>query len=113
MQNSDDKFYCFHMDTYNNVYDLEIYHFFDVFQVIPFKLKSFNSHDWPKQNFFLQFLYNINQTSDENEENYNPGDYHLIWKQILQTDTKRTVWHTTRRIINEILRVKRLIRVCV
>ena len=38
VQNSDDKFYCFHMDTYNNVYDLEIYHFFDVFQVIPFKL---------------------------------------------------------------------------
>ena len=32
-------------NTYNNVYDLEIYHFFDVFQVIPFKLKSFNSHD--------------------------------------------------------------------
>ena len=48
------------MDTYNNVYDLEIYHFFDVFQVIPFKLKSFNSHDWPKQNFFLQFEYNLN-----------------------------------------------------
>ena len=67
------------MDTYNNVYDLEIYHFFDVFQVIPFKLKSFNSHDWPKQNFFLQFLYNIKQTSDENEEDYNSGDYHLIW----------------------------------
>ena len=43
------------MDTYNNVYDLEIYHFFDVFQVIPFKLKSFNSHDWPKQNFFYNF----------------------------------------------------------
>ena len=101
------------MDTHNNVYDLEIYHLFDVFQVIPFKLKSFNSHDWPKQNFFLQFLYNIKQTSDENEENYNPGDYHLIWKQILQTDTKRAVWHTARRGINEILRVKRLIRVCV
>ena len=30
-----------------------------------------NSHEWPKQNFSIQFHYNIKQTSDENEENIN------------------------------------------
>ena len=34
-------------------------------------LDSFNplSYEWPKQNFCLQFQYNITQTSDENKKN--------------------------------------------
>ena len=27
-----------------------------------------NSHEWPRQNFSLQYLYNIQQTSDENKD---------------------------------------------
>ena len=30
----------------------------------------FNSHKWPRQNFSLQYQYNIDQTSDENKEKY-------------------------------------------
>ena len=30
----------------------------------------FNSHEWPKQNFSLQYQYNINQISDENKGKY-------------------------------------------
>ena len=33
----------------------------------------FNSHKWPRQNFSLQYQYNINQISDENKENINLG----------------------------------------
>ena len=33
-------------------------------------LKPSNSHEWPKQNFSLQYQYNIKQTSDENEKIY-------------------------------------------
>ena len=33
-----------------------------------------NSHEWPRQNFSLQYWYNVNQTSDENKENYQFGD---------------------------------------
>ena len=36
--------------------------------------KPFNSHEWPRQNFSLQYLYNINQISDENKEKYQFGD---------------------------------------
>ena len=35
----------------------------------------FNSHEWPRQNFSLQYKYNIMQTSDENKYKYQPGDY--------------------------------------
>ena len=35
---------------------------------------SFNSHEWPRQNFSLQYQYNVNQTSDENKEKYQFGD---------------------------------------
>ena len=34
-----------------------------------------NSHDWPRQNFSLQYPYNIKQKSDENKEKYKLGDY--------------------------------------
>ena len=38
----------------------------------------FNSHEWPRQNFSLQYQYNIKQASDENKEKYQSGDYELI-----------------------------------
>ena len=68
----------------------------------------FNSHEWPRQNFSLQYQYNIDQTSDENKENYQLGDYKLIQYQILQTNITRTTWQTVRRITDEILGVKGL-----
>ena len=71
-----------------------------------FQLILINSHEWPKQNFSLQYQYNIKQTSDENIEKYQLGDYKLIQYQILQTDIMWTVWQTVRRITNEILGVK-------
>ena len=36
--------------------------------------------------------YNIKQTSDENKEKYQLGDYKLIQYIILQTNITRTVW---------------------
>ena len=39
---------------------------------------NFNSHEWPGQNFSLQYQYNINQISDENIEKYQFGDNELI-----------------------------------
>ena len=56
--------------------------------------------------------YNINtkikQTSNENKEKYQSGDYKLIQYQILQINITRTVWQTVKRITNEILGVKGL-----
>ena len=49
---------------------------------------------------------NIKQTSDENKEKYQLGDYRLIQYQILQTNITRTVWQTVRRITNKILGVQ-------
>ena len=49
-----------------------------------------------------------NQTSDENKEKSYLGDYRLIQYQILQTNIRRTIWQTVRRINNEILGVKGL-----
>ena len=34
------------------------------------KVLTPNSHEWPRQNFLLQYQYNINQISDENKEKY-------------------------------------------
>ena len=50
------------------------------------------NHEWPRQNFSLQYQYNIKQTSDEIKEKYQLGDYKLIQYQILQTNIIRTVW---------------------
>ena len=50
------------------------------------------------------------QASDENKEKYQLEDYKLIEYQILQTNMTRTVWQTVRRITNEILGVKGLLR---
>ena len=38
----------------------------------------FHSHEWPRQNFPLQYQYNINQLSDENKEKYQFGNNYLI-----------------------------------
>ena len=54
----------------------------------------------------IQYKYNIRQTSDENKEKYQLGDYKLIQYQILQTNITRTVWQIVRRITDEILGIK-------
>ena len=53
--------------------------------------QPFHSHEWPRQNFFLQYQHNIKQTSDEMK-----GKYELIQYQILLTNNKScmTVTHT-------------------
>ena len=82
--------------AFYNFFDLR----YDLFQPC-------NSHEWPSQNFSLQYQYNVKQTSDEKEEKYQLGDYKFIQTQILQTNKNtlhitRTVWKTERRITNEI-----------
>ena len=82
---------------------------FTVFtQILMFNFNSL-SYEWPRQHFSLQYQYNIKQTSDENKEKYQSGDYKLIQYIILQTYITRTVWQTVRRITSEILGVKGLI----
>ena len=49
--------------------------------------------------------YNIKQTSDENKEKYQVGDYRFIQYQILQNYKIWTVRKTVRRITDEILQV--------
>ena len=44
----------------------------------PYYLSPFNSPEWPRQNFSLQFQYNVNQVSDENKEKYQFGDNEWI-----------------------------------
>ena len=61
--------------------------------------------------FCYNIKYNIKQTSDENKEKYQLGDYKLIQHQILWAPCNiiRIVLETVRRItnkINEILGVK-------
>ena len=64
------------------------------------------SHEWPRQNFSLQYQYIIKHTSDENKEKYQ-------WGWILHTNITRTVWQTVRRITSEILGVKGLTSNCI
>ena len=40
----------------------------------PYYLSPFNSHEWPRQNFSLQYQDNVNQVSDKNKEKYQFGD---------------------------------------
>ena len=61
------------------------------------------------QNRIYPYNINIKQTSDENKEKYQLGDYKLIQSQIIQTNITKTVWQTVSRITNDILRVKGLI----
>ena len=67
---------------------------------------TLNSHEWPRQNFSLQYQYNIRGTSDENKEKYQLRGYELIQCQILWTSTIRISWQKVWRITNEILWVK-------
>ena len=46
--------------------------------ILSTELKPFNSHERPRQNFSLQYQYNINQMSDENKEKYQYGNNWLI-----------------------------------
>ena len=38
-------------------------------------IQPFNSHVWPRQNFSLQYQYNINQTGYKNKEKYKFEDF--------------------------------------
>ena len=40
----------------------------------------------------------MKQTSDENVEKYQLGDFKLIQYQILQTNIRRTVWQTVKSL---------------
>ena len=59
-----------------------------------------------KTEILLTISIQYKQTSDENKEKYQLGDYKLIQYQILQTNITRTVWQIVRRITDEILGVK-------
>ena len=74
-----------------------------------FYAQILNSHEWPRQNFPLQYHYNIKQTGDENKEKYILGDHKLIQYWILRTNIIRIVWQTVRRITDEIFGVKGLL----
>ena len=65
----------------------------------------FNSHEWLRQNFSLQYQYFAKQTSNEYKENIKQGIFVLIQKKIFQTNIIRIVWQTVRRITYEILGV--------
>ena len=73
------------MDWFDYVWSCTYYKFFKIiFNFLPFHVEikilchlldlifasPFNSHEWPRQNFSLQYQYNINQISDENNEKY-------------------------------------------
>ena len=59
-----------------------------------------------KTEILLTISIQYKQTSNENKEKYQLGDYKLIQYQILQTNITRTVWQIVRRITDEILGVK-------
>ena len=46
-----------------------IYHFWELMD------QPFHSHKWSRQNFSLQYEYNIKQAGDENREEYQSWDY--------------------------------------
>ena len=49
---------------------------FSVFMVAQVEqAQPFDSNEWPRKNFFLQYQWNIMQTSNENMEKYQLGDY--------------------------------------
>ena len=50
------------------------------------------------QNRISPYNINIKQTSDENKEKYQLGDYKLIQSQIIPTNITKTVWQTERII---------------
>ena len=54
-----------------------------IFSSVFSNICTFDSHKWPRENFSLQYQYNIKQKKDEDEEKYKLGDYWLIQFQIL------------------------------
>ena len=68
-----------------------------------------NTHKWPGHNFSLQYQYNMQQTSDENKDKYQLGDYLLVQNQILRANITIIVKQAVMRIINEILGERGLI----
>ena len=42
-------------------------------------------HEWPRQNFSWQHQYNIKQTSDENKEKDQLGDYYRNFRSFTRT----------------------------
>ena len=44
----------------------------DLFSLF-FLVQPFNSHEWTRHNFSLQYQYKIKKTSDENQESINYG----------------------------------------
>ena len=65
---------------------------------------TFNYQEWQRQDFSLRYI--IKQTSDNNREKYQLGDYYyLIQYKILQTNI-RIVQQIVGRITYEILGVK-------
>ena len=66
----------------------------------------FNSHGWPRQNFSLHYLYNINQISDENKEKDQFDDNYLIQYLIFWTNITTIVWLTVRRTTKLIWELK-------
>ena len=75
------------------------------FWVLRNSAEPFTSHWWP----IYIHQYNIKQTSDENKEKYQVGDYRFIQYQILQNYKIWTVRKTVRRITDEILQVTGLV----
>ena len=55
------------------------------------KTYPFNSQEWSRQTFSLQYQYKIKQKSNENKEKYQSGDYQFIQYQILQVNIKELI----------------------
>ena len=73
--------------------------------ITKYKVNPSLTHAWPRQNFSLQYQYNIKGKSDERKvkNQFFLWDYQLIQYQIIQSNIMRIVWPTVRRITNEIL----------
>ena len=69
-----------------------------------------NTHKWPGYNFYLQYQYDIQPTSDENKDKYQVRDYLLVQNQILRANITIIVKQAVRRITNEILGERGLIK---
>ena len=76
-------YHLFPYFTFHFCIDLSNYTYFYASSVFKF-VSTLNSRQWSRQNFSLQYQYDIRQTSDENKEKYQLGDYWLIQYQILK-----------------------------
>ena len=74
-----------------------------LYPTLPRTCKPFASHEWPRQNFSLQYQYNVNQTGEENKEKYRFEDFLVDPESNLRTSMMRILWQTVKSITNEIL----------